>query len=77
MEFGVLQQGILASGGKGSPDAVANWVNGIRCNCANAKMACTGLVQGTESFANVHSHGTTERGFEVGKSKIALFVDAK
>lgn len=64
--FGVLQQGILASGGKGSPDAVANWVNGIRCNCANVKMACTGLVQGTEAFANVHSNGTTERGFEVG-----------
>lgn len=61
-----LQQGILASGGKGSADAVANWVDGIRCNCANAKVACTGSVQGTEVFANVHSNGTTERGIEVG-----------
>lgn len=61
-----IQRGILASGGKGSVDAVANWVDGIRCNCTNSKIACTGLVQGTEAFPNVHINGTAERGIEVG-----------
>lgn len=61
-----IQRGILASGGKGSVDAIANWVDGIRCNCTNSKVAYTGLVQGTEAFSNMHSNGTTERGIEVG-----------
>ena len=51
-------------------DVVANWVDGIRCNRTNSKIVC--LVQGTEAFPNVHNNGTTERGIEVGKSKILL-----
>ena len=56
-------------------DVVANWVDGIRCNCTNSKIACTGLVQGTEAFPNVHSNGTTERGIKASKSKVAAFGD--